>query len=95
MFCAYTLVNNHLYCLFHCIDTPYMSPMIIYNLSTRVALKKLFTLVDQLNDAFSKTHPWLAQKALTRAGRVAISKISGNAFSLRHYIFGGSMQAHY
>ena len=37
------------------------------------------TLVDQLNDAFSKTHPWLAQKALTRAGCVAVSKISGNA----------------
>ena len=32
-------------------------------------------MVDQLNDAFSKTHPWLAQKALTRACRVAVSKI--------------------
>ena len=54
------------------------------------------TLVDQLNDAFSKTHPWLAQKALTRAGRVAVSKISGNALlTIRHYSFGGRMQAHY
>ena len=36
-------------------------------------------MVDQLNDAFNKTHPWLAQKALTRVGRLAVSKVSGNA----------------
>ena len=27
--CAYTLVNNHMYCLFCCKDMPYMNPMII------------------------------------------------------------------
>ena len=49
------------------------------------------TLVDQLNDAFSKIHSWLAQKALTRAGHLAV-RLVGMLYS---YSFGDSMQAHY
>ena len=55
-----------------------MNPMIEYKGGLKKAIYINSTLVDQLNDAFSKTHPWLAQKALTRAGHLAVSTISGN-----------------
>ena len=37
------------------------------------------TLLDELNDAFCKTHPWLAQKVTTRSAHAAVSKISADA----------------
>ena len=39
------------------------------------------TLLDELNDAFCKTHPWLAQKVTTtcRSAHAAVSKVSADA----------------
>ena len=37
-----------------------------------------WTLV-QLNDAFCKTHPWLAQKVCTRSAHAAVSKVCADA----------------
>ena len=37
------------------------------------------TLLDELNDAFCKTNPWLAQKVTTRSAHAAVSKVSADA----------------
>ena len=37
------------------------------------------TLLDELNDAFCQTHPWLAQKVTTRSAHAAVSKVSADA----------------
>ena len=37
------------------------------------------TLLDEFNDAFCKTHPWLAQKVTTRSAHAAVSKVSADA----------------
>ena len=48
-----------------------------------MALKRLFfknsTLLVQLNDAFCKMHPWLAQKVCTRSAHAAFSKVCADA----------------
>ena len=43
------------------------------------AILKNSTLLVQLNDAFCKTHPWLAQKVCTRSVHAAVSKVSADA----------------
>ena len=40
------------------------------------------TLLDELNDAFCQTHPWLAQKVTTRSAHAAVSKVSADAKAL-------------
>ena len=40
------------------------------------------TLLDELNDAFYQTHPWLAQKVTTRSAHAAVSKVSADAKAL-------------
>ena len=57
---------------------------ISYLASIRVALiekaiLKNSTLLVQLNDAFCKTHPWLAQKVCTRSAHAAVSKVCADA----------------
>ena len=37
------------------------------------------TLLDEYNDAFCKTHPWLAQKVTTRSAHAAVSKVRADA----------------
>ena len=41
------------------------------------------TLLDELNDAFCQTYPWLAQKVTTRSAHVAVSKVSADAKALK------------
>ena len=36
-------------------------------------------MLDELNDAFCKTHPWLAQKVCTRSAHAAVSEVSAGA----------------
>ena len=57
---------------------------ISYLASIRVALKRLFLRVAlysvvQLNDAFCKTPPWLAQKVCTGSAHAAVSKVCADA----------------
>ena len=40
------------------------------------------TLLDELNDAFCQTHPWLAQKVTTRSAHAAVSKVTADAKAL-------------
>ena len=40
------------------------------------------TLLDEFNDAFCQTHPWLAQKVTTRSAHAAVSKVSADAKAL-------------
>ena len=40
------------------------------------------TLLDELNDAFCQTHPWLAQKLTTRSAHAAVSKVRADAKAL-------------
>ena len=40
------------------------------------------TLLDELNNAFCQTHPWLAQKVTTRSAHAAVSKVSADAKAL-------------
>ena len=40
------------------------------------------TLLDELNDAFCQTHPWLAQKFTTRSAHAAVNKVSADAKAL-------------
>ena len=42
------------------------------------AILKNSTLLVQLNDAFCKTHPWLAQKVCTGSAHAAVSKVSAD-----------------
>ena len=44
-----------------------------------VVLKKLFLGIVEVNDAFCKFHPLLAQKVVTRSARAAVSKIGADA----------------
>ena len=46
--------------------------------SNPISLKNS-TLLVQLNDAFCKTHPWLAQKVCTKTAHAADSKVSADA----------------
>ena len=36
-------------------------------------------MLDELNDAFCKTHPWLAQKVCTRSAHAAVSEVCAGA----------------
>ena len=42
------------------------------------------TLLNELNDAFCQTHPWLAQKVTTRSAHAAVSKVSADAKALNN-----------
>ena len=43
------------------------------------AILSNMTLLDELNDAFCQTHPWLAEKVTTRSAHAAVSKVSADA----------------
>ena len=47
--------------------------------SKRLFLRIALYSVVQLNDAFCKTHPWLAQKVCTGSAHAAVSKVSADA----------------
>ena len=49
-----------------------------YKGGLKKAILKNSTLLVQLNDAFSKMHPWLAQQVCTRSAH-AVSKVSADA----------------
>ena len=43
------------------------------------AILKNGILLDELNDAFCKTHPWLAQEICTRSAHAAVSEVWAGA----------------
>ena len=68
--------------LFHCSYSLYEPKDIVlseYKGALEKAILKNSTLLVQLNDAFCKTHPWLAQKVCTRSVHVAVSKVSADS----------------
>ena len=72
--CFYRL-NHFSYSLYEpndCVLMEYMGGLEKAVLSNR-------TLLDELNDAFCQTHPWLAQKVTTRSAHAAVSKVSADA----------------
>ena len=67
---------------FHCSYSLYEPKDIVlseYKSGLEKAILKNSTLLVQLNDAFCKTHPWLAQKVCTRSAHAAISKVCADA----------------
>ena len=50
-----------------------------YKGSLEKAILRNSTLLDELNDAFCKTHPWLAQKICTRSVHAAVNEVSAGA----------------
>ena len=67
---------------FHCSYSLYEPKDIVlseYKSGLEKAILKNSTLLVQLNDAFCKTHPWLAQKVCTRSAHAAVSKVSADA----------------
>ncbi|KAL5505209.1 hypothetical protein EMCRGX_G006609 [Ephydatia muelleri] len=50
-----------------------------YKSGLEKAILKNSTLLVQLNDAFCKMHPWLAQKVCTRSAHAAVSKVCADA----------------
>ena len=67
---------------FHCSYSLYEPKDIVlseYKSGLEKAILKNSTLLVQLNDAFCKTHPWLAQKVCTRSAHAAVSKVCADA----------------
>ena len=67
---------------FHCSYSLYEPKDIVlseYKSGLEKAILKNSTLLVQLNDAFCKTHPWLAQKMCTRSAHAAVSKVCADA----------------
>ena len=50
-----------------------------YNGGLEKAILRDSELLSEVNDAFCKSHPLLAQKVVTRSARAAVSKISADA----------------
>ena len=68
--------------LFHCsysLNKPNDIILSEYKDGLENAILKNSTLLVQLNDAFCKMHPWLAQKVCTRSAHDAVSKVSADA----------------
>ena len=68
--------------LFHCSYSLHKPKDIVlseYKGALEKAILKNSTLLVQLNDAFCKMHPWLAQKVCTRSAHAAVSKVSADA----------------
>ena len=58
------------------------------------AILSNWTLLDELNDTFCQTHPWLAQKVTIRSAHAAVSKVSADtllakALNIRRTNAGG------
>ena len=51
-----------------------------YNGGLEKAILRDSELLSEVNDAFCKSHPLLAQKVVTRSARAAVSKIGADAF---------------
>ena len=67
---------------FHCSYSLYEPKDIVlseYKSGLEKAILKNSTLLVQLNDAFCKMHPWLAQKVCTRSAHAAVSKVCADA----------------
>ena len=50
-----------------------------YNGGLEKAIRRDSELLSEVNDAFCKSHPLLAQKVVTRSARAAVSKICADA----------------
>ena len=50
-----------------------------YNGGLEKAILRDSELLSEVNDAFCKSHPLLAQKVVTRSARAAVSKIGADA----------------
>ena len=72
---CFHLLNHFSYCLYE----PNDSVLMEYKGGLEKAILSNRTLLDELNDAFCKTHPWLAQKVTTRSAHAAVSKVSADA----------------
>ena len=58
---------------------PKSHALIEYNGGFEKAFLRDSELLSEVNDAFCKSHPLLAQKVVTRSARVAVSKIGADA----------------
>ena len=81
--CTYVILHVHVCTsFFHCSYSLYKPKDIVlseYKSGFEKAILKNSTLLVQLNDAFCKTHPWLAQKVCTRSAHAAVSKVCADA----------------
>ena len=71
-------LNHFSYSLYE----PNDSVLMEYKGALEKAILSNRTLLDELNDAFCQTHPWLAQKVTTRSAHAAVSKVSADAKAL-------------
>ena len=61
------------------VDEPKDSILREYKGSLEKPILRNSTLLDELNDAFCKTHPWLAQEICTRSAHAAVNEASAGA----------------
>ena len=72
---CFHLLNHFSYSLYE----PNDSVLMEYKGGFEKAVLSNRTLLDELNDVFCQTHPWLAQKFTTRSAHAAVSKVSADA----------------
>ena len=71
-----------IYFVYHCSYSLYEPNQTIlreYKSGLEKAILRNSTLLDEFNDAFCKTHPWLAQKVCTRSAHAAVSEVCAGA----------------
>ena len=63
----------------HSLYEPKSHALMEYNGGLEKAILRDSELLSEVNDAFCKSHPLLAQKVVTRSARAAVSKIGAEA----------------
>ena len=74
-----TAANYFVYHCSHSLYEPNHTVLREYKGGLEKAILKNSILLDELNDAFCKTHPWLAQKVCTRSAHAAVSEVCAGA----------------